>query len=588
MKKCLLVFIALLITLNLNFLESVKAEEIPEEEYGWDYSTGWFDKNPGKFTAPLSIYDNNLQTAYTIPKGGTMTIDFKEPITKGVLGYYSKCSMLYGKMTVYSGSTIVYETSAPQDICVNYRAFVIDKPITKVVFAASINAAMIIYEFDVFTEINPEEYLKVENLKVINKSIDEVNVEWNMPKRAVGTRIYLDGVLVDSLNKDGTTYKIKGLVANKEYRISVSAIYKTGESELSDLSVVTNKIPNLPSDFVSVNNINDVSAVFKMNVDKLEYLPKSIKIYKSIDDSKEYMNVPVYSSNPIEKKIDNLKVNTTYKYFVSADYGKTGVTEKLLIVFKTLEPNREVESLSAVATAQEVSLRWKMPEYQDLDVARIYRQKSDAGVFARTFRAESTYEQIFETNGTTFKDLTVKADTEYTYKVTTVDTNDNETEGKIIKVRTKKMSVSGGDTEKDENGDYVVTWTSPTKGKIKVYVGGELYATVDAVTQKYTIPGKDMKYTQLGGPDVKLMPVAEDGTEGEMITPEGTGLPPIDGVFDGDDLLGTTMQLVAIVGGLILLSLSFPVVRKLIKLIRNALSRRKENAMYEGRRRIEE
>nr|WP_011154341.1 hypothetical protein [Lysinibacillus sphaericus]AAP86225.1 LP1G.08 [Lysinibacillus sphaericus] len=258
-----------------------------------------------------------------------------------------------------------------------------------------------------------------------------------------------------------------------------------------------------------------------------------------------------------------------------------------------IEALKEVTNLTAIPTAQDVSLKWKMPEYKELEKARIYRQKTDVGLFVRMFRSASTYEPLFETNGTTFKDLTVKADTEYTYKVTTVDTNDNESEGKTIKIRTKKMSVSGGGTEKDENGDYTITWTSPTTGKIKVLVGGKEYAVVSASDKKIVIPKNKMEFDILGNPDVQLIPIDEDGNEGLPSKPgagEGTGngggIGDIVGGSDLADLLSPSnllkagMGLVALVGSILLIRMAFILAPKLIRLIRNALKKEKDVNVY--------
>lgn len=564
----------------------------PEEEFGWDYTNGWFDKNPGKFTAPIEIYDNDLSTSKYSGVNGSFEVRFHEPITTGVLGFYVKSSGTYASFSLYNGNKTVYSSEA----MTKYVAVKIFEPIDKIIFRASSYGTITVAEFDLF---DTADYPTPKSLKVANKTFNEINVEWENPTDSTGSRIYFDNVLVKTLGKDDKSYKFDGLKANTKYAISVSSIYKDGESVTSDIFATTNEVPVLSDDFVKVSDISATSVLFNLNVNKLSSLPKQIKIYKAKDDNESLFDVPVYTNSVLPKKIDGLRAETEYTYYVVADYGNGNVTGKLPVKFKTLEPGREVTELKATATARDVSLSWRMPVYQSLSTARIYRQNPDAGMFARMFRSASTYEPIFETNGTTFKDLTVKADTEYTYKVTTVDSNDNETDGTTVKIRTKKMNVSGGGTDLDENGDYVITWTSPTTGKIKVLVGGVQYAVVPASDKKIIIPKDKMKFDIIGNPDVQLIPIDEDGNEGIPSKPgagEGTGNGGgIGDIVGGGDLAEVLnpentikggVQLLGVVGLFLLLGLAFRVVPKLVRMIRNAFSNRDENTY--GRRRVGE
>lgn len=580
MRKCLVVFVTLIVILNFSFV-SVSAVS-PEEEFGWDYTNGWFDKNPGKFTAPKEIYDNDLKTWATTGASKQFHIKFNEPLIEGILGFYVKCSVNYGAYVMYNGSKMVYSNSACEE---KYVAVKIFEPIDKIVFLSNGFGDMAVAEFDLFDTAN---YPTPKDLKVTNKTFNEINVAWENPKDATGSRIYFDNVLVKTLGKHDTSYKFDGLKANTKYDISVSSTYKDGESVTNDISVVTHEVPELPMDFVNVSEISAISASFNMSVNKLPSIPKWIKIYKEKAD-KSPIEMPVYTNSTVAKKIDGLKGETEYTYYVSVDYGNGNVTNMLPVNFKTLEPAKEVIDLSATATSEQVSLTWKMPVYQSLDVARIYRQKQDTGMFARMFMAASTYEPIFETNGTSFKDLTVKADTEYNYKVTTVDKSGNETEGKLVTVKTKKMSAGGGGVEKDSDGNYVITWTSPITGKMKVLVGGKQFAIVPASDKKIVIPKDKMVFDLIGNPDVQLIPVDEDGNEGLPSKPGGNGTGNGGGIGDivgggevgkvvnPENTLKGGVELLKVIGGFILLGLSFLVVPRLVKLIRNSFDADKTN-----------
>jgi len=428
---------------------------------------------------------------------------------------------------------------------------------------------------------------------------NQINLSWTKPEKSTATHIMVDGKKIAETTE--STYTINNLLGDTNYKVDLVAVYPFGVSPAYHADIKTSALPVLTDkDFEIVDILaNSARLVFKSK--GLKNAPEFIYVY---DSKGNYIGqVGVRTDADTSYKFSNLESETKYTYQVKGKFGDL-FTDKVTVNFTTPEGDKEVTNLNATATAQEVSLVWKMPVYKNLDVARIYRQKEDTGMIARFFSffaAESKYEPIFETNGTTFKDLTVKADKEYTYKVTTVDKLGNETDGKTVVIKTKKMAVSGGGIETDENGDYVITWTSPTSGKIKVLVGGEQYAIVAASDKKIVIPKEKMKFDLFGKPDVKLVPVDDDGTEGEITKPGtggsggsggGGGLGEIVGggeiskILNPENVLKGGVQLLAVIGGFVLLGLAFRVVPKLVRMIRNAFSARSEN--IHTRRRIEE
>lgn len=431
-----------------------------------------------------------------------------------------------------------------------------------------------IEEMDFFGE-EPVTYEPVENVVVNNITDNSFDLSYENPnsKALIANEIYLDDLLIHQ-SSIISSYKFKDLKPNTTYKLKINTVYKDGQKVSYDTSVTTTIKKEPPTD------VTNLEIVYENGAAKLTYdIPPnatSVKIYKNsilLDDVKTNN----YSDDAVE-------VSRTYTYKVVAvnDYGQApGVTKSITI------PNKEITKLKAIPTSDRVDLSWQLPSANGFKHVVIYRtnlsQSSEKSMFKSLFSSMAE-ESLFETNGTYFNDLTVKSDTKYRYRVSSVYTD--ETPGVSIDVTTLKIKIDDGNVEENEKGDYTVTWSSPEKGKIKIYVGGKLYATVDAANKKHTIPSKDMKYTALGAPDIKLVPVAEDGTEGGATKPGGTDLPPLDGVFSGNDLLKTTMQLVALVGGILLLSLSFKVAPKIIRLIRQSLSRKKDEAIYEGRRRI--
>ncbi len=427
----------------------------------------------------------------------------------------------------------------------------------------------------------------------ISSSFNQLKVSWQSEKDVESVNVYLDDVLYK--NVTGTnTVDITKLKSETNYKISLFAVYKNGSSGGLHFNAKTLGVPALSDAFVAVKDIKQNSARLEFDLTKVESHDEVNQLHIYDEQKNKIETIPIRSGlSSTSYVLQNLEYNKDYKYSVVVEYSSGDVTPHKSIAFKTSDALKEVSNLTASSTAEDVSLSWKRPTYKELDKARIYRQKTDAGMFARMFRSATTYEPIFETNGTTFKDLTVKADTEYKYKVTTVDTSGNETAGEIVTIKTKKVSVSGGGTEKDEIGDYVITWTSPTTGKIKVLVGGEEYAIVPASDQKIVIPKDKMKFDLIGLPDVQLIPVDEDGNEGIPSKPGGgggigdvVGGGSVGEIINPENLLGIVMKLLLLIAGFVLLALAFEVVPRLVKMLRQSIKHR--NKSVYTRRRIEE
>lgn len=450
--------------------------------------------------------------------------------------------------------------------------------------ASTTNAEARINEFELFGKY--VKYEGVSDVTVKNITSHSADLSYKNPviNDFVSNEIKLNNLVV---YKDGKTenFTLKDLQPLTEYKVEISALYKNGAKEI----VVTNfktteKEPEKPRDVTNV----------KWSVED-----SRLTITYTKDPNADYVNIYrdgklVSEKNTSGEFIDkDLQSDSKYVYLITS-HNKVGQSPGVTIEVKT--PSKEVSNLAATSTEKEVSLTWKMPSYNSLDFARVYRKKVKKGMFAMMFKSGDTYEALFETNGTTFKDLTVKADTQYEYKVTTVDTKGNETDGKTITIKTKQNNVSGGNTDKDENGDYVVTWKTPTTGQIKVLVGGKEYAIVPASDQKIVIPKDKMVFDLIGMPDVKLVPIDENGVEGTPTKPGGNGggIGEIVGggeigkIINAENVLKGGVQLLAVVGAFVLLGLAFRVVPKLVKMICDAFSNKKDERIYSGRRRVEE
>ncbi|PKC51834.1 hypothetical protein RhiirA1_482884, partial [Rhizophagus irregularis] len=229
-------------------------------------------------------------------------------------------------------------------------------------------------------------------------------------------------------------------------------------------------------------------------------------------------------------EILDLMPETTYLFEVLTKF-TDGVIET---------PAGEVENVVVEAEPDRVNLSWDLPESENFQHVNIYRDAT----------------KIFETNGTYFNDLTVVPQKTYEYKLTTMSDTNIESSGvtKVVEIPLPPPPiVEGGEFEKDEEtGDYTFRWTAPTTGKVEIYVGGNLYATVNAADLQIVIPADDMKFTLLGDPDVKMKAIDEYGQGGEVIKPPstdgGTGgaIDVVEVPFSPVDLLTTGVGLFAL------------------------------------------
>lgn len=359
-------------------------------------------------------------------------------------------------------------------------------------------------------------------------------------------------------------------------------------------------------DLLSVFGNPDISFDHVSNLTE-SHNHNSVELYWENPDNNDFngliikqngVRIASLEKNKTSHEINNLTPETEYKFEVIAKYPDGYESSPVLITVITNKeppkpeppkPSGEITDLLAEAEHNKVDLSWQLPESENFKHVIIYRDTLKKTFFDKllgvtTVKAAAT--PIFETNGTYFNDLTVKPETKYEYKLTTLSTEKIESDGVTVQVTTPKApnpEIGGGGHDVDpETGDYTYYWTEPTTGKVKVMVGGKLYKTVPASDGKIVIPAKDMKYTILGKPDVKLIPVDDDGNEGKPVSPPagggsggggegGGGIGEVELPFKVNDLVSTTFQIIGLLAGIILVALAIQLVPRLIEIIKRSI-----------------
>lgn len=267
---------------------------------------------------------------------------------------------------------------------------------------------------------------------------------------------------------------------------------------------------------------------------------------------------------------------------VTYNLNASNVPSENLAVFvgETPPPIEDVRGLTASAKYDEVLLSWALPDHELYEKAIIYRLTMNAqpvasisDLFFKKAKA-AEYAPLFETNGTSFKDLTVNPDTSYTYKVTAAYEDGTETEGVTTTVRTQARPetppINGGE---DGNGDYTLNWDA-RDGEMIIQVDGADYARVDAQEGGFTIPAADVPRNMLGQPTgIRIVYVSPEGDESTPVPPVGNEN-PIAGVelpFNATDVLFNSMSLIMLLGGFVLLGLIFGFYPRIIRRIKEAV-----------------
>lgn len=295
--------------------------------------------------------------------------------------------------------------------------------------------------------------------------------------------------------------------------------------------------------------------------------------------------------------IDNdILPNTIYSYKVTAIYFDGQETEGLTKTITTpLKPKIEVKNLEVETFHNRVNFDWVLPEYEGFHHVNIYRKQVEAQSFYQMLfsgtsvsAAETSdgFTPMFETNETYWNDLTVEPETTYEYKLTTESTTGDESEGQIVEVTTLEEplpEMGGEEVNTDENGDYKVTWTSPTEGQVKILIDGNEYAVVDASVGQYVIPADDMKYDLFGKPKVQLVAISASGKEGEATKPPVNGENPgsigVTMPITVTEFLKTVLSLIAWIGPFILLALAIRLAPRIVAYLKGVLAKYKEGRL---------
>lgn len=362
---------------------------------------------------------------------------------------------------------------------------------------------------------------------------------------------------------------------------------------IGDISVMINVGENIT--FKKLRIINTSS--YAMNIFEVDFSEAPLPVHTEIEnlavsskdkkiilnweipkDNSHFIGSKIYMDGSVLARLDKgmesyitneLQVGSSHEIKVTALYSDgfetSGITKNVKI--EEPKPVEDVSNLKVEAKYNRVNLSWKLPQNKELKSVVIYRDTvKETSMLQNILFGSIVYAAetpIFETNGTYFNDLSVKPDTTYEYTLKTLAENGLYSDGVSITTSTPvaPIEIGDGSFEKDENGDYLFTWTSPTTGKVKVLIDGKEYKTVDAALKKILIPKENMIYDFWGNPKVTLVAISETGEEGKPTKPTdptgggNNGLGDMKLPFSVKDVLTSSWSLLSLFGGFILLGL---------------------------------
>lgn len=536
------------------------------------YANGFFDNPTVGYTANVDIsklIDNSIFSFMY----GDIEIVFEDHVK--VSSFYIEGNGGYVIQFLNADDTVVYDSTNQFNQSGNYDYYISIEPIyiKKIKFLRQGISSL--EEFEVFLQ-RTIDYIAVDNIKVAT-DVNNAQLTFDNPDSVdfVRNEIFLDDEVFAS-NTTDTVFNFEDLKEYVEYTVTVRSHYIDGKYIDAVKKFRTKKDTKPPANVTDLTLTAAGSSVILSWTNPTDEDFSHVRIYRNSVSLANDITDTTYTD-------DTIKTNVNYSYRVVTIDKKgnqsNGVTGTIMVA------GTNVYNVRAQAKSYDkVDISWKNPAREDFEIVTIYRKKKETGIMPAVFSLftnddNSDYTQLFQTNGTIFNDMTVAADTAYTYKLTATLADDTVSDGVTVDVKTPKSVVAGGGSELDaDTNEYVITWTSPVVGQIKVLIANVEYAIVPAANKEIRIPAASMVLDFLGRPDVKLVPIDDSGKEGTPSTPGGNGggMGTIiggsgaDAVLNAPNLLGGGVALLKLVGLFVILGLAFYLVNKLISLIVSA------------------
>lgn len=530
-----------------------------------DYRQGIIDdgRNIKAINLPSQFIDNNLSTGYRMLGGYNWYVEFLYPTDISAM-FLDMIDSGRGTLTITfeSGYTTSITFDGTQSGYQDLGFYGVVKIGLKRTGVESLTMREVEF-FGTYYVGVPQDVMNLTK----TEGDGEVTLKYTIPD-GLKVNIYVDGQkVVEELTV--STYRLSNLENGRTYRITVKTVDPHGVESAGVTIEATPQADTTPPGEVptllAVAGDGEVTLRYSKPADK-DF--SHYRIY--VDDQlvADYVTVTTY-------KVTGLQNGKKYTLRVTTVDQKGNESNGKTVTATPYEISREVSNLRVTARHDSVDLSWQNPKRSDFQLVKIYRKEIEEKAirFLPVAHAED-YKELFETNGTFFRDLTVEPETSYEYKLTTV-TGGQESAGVTVQVTTSPIpppSTGGATIIRHENGDVTVRWP-PQPGWMLIEIDGQEYKKVDAQLGEYTIPAEDIPVYEDGRQaPIRLIPIAPNGEQGKpiIINPGGwlVNLP-----FGAKELLQAGLDLLLVLGPIVLLALAICYVRPILRVIRQAAGR---------------
>jgi len=398
------------------------------------------------------LTDNNLTTYALVDKNGSNTdtvwYEFSETVSITDIQLKSSDPL---HIRFYDSSGALLSNAVTTDFHGNKFSRAVSN-VKKVAIANSTTSAILVYEFDVFgTGIVSKS--DVTNLTATNITDTSATLTWDNPTDSDFSTVAIhkeDGSMIS--NFSGTSKILDNLNPETNYTYTFISHYNDGSKSSGKTVAFTTLATPEPTDIEPPGEITGLTttttttgATFNWNNPADSDFAK-VNIYRdgSLIGSSTNGTYTVSGLtqgteyNYTFKTVDsagNESTGTTKTIKTQADSDGDGITDNEDIYpddpENTPKPAGEVQELVITPEYNKVKLSWKLPGTTNFKNVTIYRDviSQETGLLDSLLGKKVYAAALFETNGTTFTDLTVEPETEYKYTVTTTSLDGIESTG---------------------------------------------------------------------------------------------------------------------------------------------------------------